>query len=221
MSQEELVAHCVLGLLAGLAALIAATTHAPLMAAALAFELSGDYALDTPLLAGTTIAALVSRRLRPDSIYTEELRRRGIPWRGSLTERLAHAVIARDILTLDPPIVAAEAKVTDALEELAAPNVRVVYVPGPPLRAIDLNHAKRLWAAPDRDQLRVGEIAHAVAGVAPQDSLLDLGRSASTPGRRRTTSSRCPPTGTSRRSPCRARSVEFRCAPHISRKNSG
>ena len=162
--------------LAGMAALIAATTHAPLMAAALAFELSGDYALVIPLLAGTTIAALVSRQLRPDSIYTEELRRRGIPWRGSLTERLAHAVIARDILTMDPPTVAAEASVSEALRELAAPNVRVVYVPGAELRAIDLNDAKRLWALPDRDRLRVDEVAHPVTAVSPQDSLLDLGQ---------------------------------------------
>ena len=162
--------------LAGMAALIAATTHAPLMAATLAFELSGDYALVVPLLAGTTIAALVSRSLRPDSIYTEELRRRGIPWRGSLTERLAHAVLARDILTMDPPTVSADATVSAALLELAAPNVRVVYVPGPTLRAIDLNDAKRLWAAPDRDLLRVDQVAHPVAAVAPQDSLLELGQ---------------------------------------------
>ena len=163
--------------LAGMAALIAATTHAPLMAATLAFELSGDYALVVPLLAGTTLAAMVSQWLRPDSIYTEELRRRGIPWRGSLTERLAHSVIARDILTMDPPTVDASAPVSAALEELSAPNVRVVYVPGPPLlRAIDLNDAKRLWASPDRETMRVDQVAHAVAVVGPQDSLLDLGQ---------------------------------------------
>ena len=43
-----------------MAAVIAATTHAPFMAATLAFELSGDYSLVIPLIAGTSIAALVS-----------------------------------------------------------------------------------------------------------------------------------------------------------------
>jgi chloride channel protein, CIC family len=162
--------------LAGMAAMIAATTHAPFMAATLAFELSGDYSLVVPLLAGTSLAALVSRRLRQDSVYTEELRLRGIPWRGSLTERLAHAVIARDILALDPPSVPAEASLSEALERLAQPNVRVVYVQVSPLRALDLNDAKRLWAAPRREEQRAADAAHEVPTVAPQDSLLDLGQ---------------------------------------------
>ncbi|HZX94685.1 MAG TPA: chloride channel protein [Myxococcales bacterium] len=160
--------------LAGMAAVIAATTHAPFMAATLAFELSGDYSLVIPLLACTSIAAVISRRIRPDSVYTEELRRRGIPWRGSLTERLARAVVARDILTMDPPSVAAQAPVSEALERLAQPNVRVVYVPGAPLRAIDLNDAKRLWQDGGAER-PAGEVAHPVAAVAPQDTLLDLG----------------------------------------------
>jgi CIC family chloride channel protein len=162
--------------LAGMAALVAATTHAPFMAATLAFELSGDYSLVIPLLAGTSIAVLVSRRLRADSVYTEELRRRGIPWRGSVTERLAQAVVARDIVTMDPPSVAADAPVSAALEKLASPNVRAVYLPGSPLRAIDLNDAKRLWTAAARDQLRAGDVAHEVPVVAPQESLLEIGQ---------------------------------------------
>jgi CIC family chloride channel protein len=159
--------------LAGMAALVAATTHAPLMAATLAFELSGDYSLVIPLLCATALAALLSRQLRPDSVYTEELRRRGIPWRGSLTERLAHAVAARDILTMDPPQIAADAPLADALARLSEPEVRVVYVPGEPLRALDLSDLKRLWSSPD-PLLRIGDRAHEVASVAPQDSLLDL-----------------------------------------------
>jgi CIC family chloride channel protein len=66
--------------LVGMAALCAATTHAPLMAAVLVFELSGDYGLALPLLAAAMIATAVARRLRRDSLYTEELRQRGVPW---------------------------------------------------------------------------------------------------------------------------------------------
>jgi CIC family chloride channel protein len=159
--------------LAGMATMVAATTHAPLMAATLAFELSGDYSLVIPLLAATAISALLSRRLREDSIYTEELRRRGIPWRGSLTERLAHAVAARDILTMDPPQVDAAAPLEEALARLSEPDVRVVYVPGTPLRALDLNDLKRLWSA-QRGPATAGECAHEVSSVSPKDSLLDL-----------------------------------------------
>ena len=66
--------------LVGMAAATAASTHAPLMAAVLVFELSGDYAIALPLVFATAIATLVSRRLRRDSIYAAELKQRGIAW---------------------------------------------------------------------------------------------------------------------------------------------
>jgi CIC family chloride channel protein len=66
--------------LVGMAAATAACTHAPLMAAVLVFELSGDYAIVLPLVLSTAIATLVSRRLRRESIYAAELKRRGIAW---------------------------------------------------------------------------------------------------------------------------------------------
>jgi CIC family chloride channel protein len=66
--------------LVGMAAATAACTHAPLMAAVLVFELSGDYAIVLPLVLSTALATLVSRRLRRESIYAAELKRRGISW---------------------------------------------------------------------------------------------------------------------------------------------
>ncbi|HEX4423713.1 MAG TPA: chloride channel protein [Kofleriaceae bacterium] len=73
--------------LVGLAAALAATTHAPLTAAVLACELSGDYALLLPLLVATAPAAAWARRLYVDSVYTAELSRRGLRWRLTLDGR--------------------------------------------------------------------------------------------------------------------------------------
>lgn len=66
--------------LVGMAAVIAATTHAPLMSAVLVFELSGDYAIVLPLLFATSVANAVSRELMPSSIYMQELERKGLRW---------------------------------------------------------------------------------------------------------------------------------------------
>jgi CIC family chloride channel protein len=65
--------------LVGMAAVVSATTHAPLMASVLAFELSGDYALVVPLLVASALATLVSRRLGLDSLYVREARRDAAP----------------------------------------------------------------------------------------------------------------------------------------------
>jgi len=73
--------------LVGMAAVVAATTHAPLMSAALVFELSGDYAIVLPLLIATSAATAVARKLHPSSIYMEELERRGVRWEVTLSGR--------------------------------------------------------------------------------------------------------------------------------------
>ncbi|HTO56093.1 MAG TPA: chloride channel protein [Myxococcota bacterium] len=74
--------------LVGMAAATAATTHAPLMAAVMVFELSGDYAIALPLVLATALATLLSRRLRRDSIYGAELRARGVGWEVTLEGRV-------------------------------------------------------------------------------------------------------------------------------------
>lgn len=75
--------------LVGMAAATAATTHAPLTAAVMVFELSGDYAITLPLLLATAIATFVSRLLRSDSIYAAELRQRGLASQVTLDGRRA------------------------------------------------------------------------------------------------------------------------------------
>jgi CIC family chloride channel protein len=73
--------------LVGMAAAIAATTRAPLMAAVMVFELSGDYAIVLPLMLATALATLVSRWLGRETIYTAELRQRGIGWEMTMEGR--------------------------------------------------------------------------------------------------------------------------------------
>jgi CIC family chloride channel protein len=66
--------------LVGMAGMVAATTHAPLMAAVLVFELSGDYVIILPLLVSCVAATAVARWLEPRSIYMQELSRSGVAW---------------------------------------------------------------------------------------------------------------------------------------------
>lgn len=73
--------------LVGMAAATAATMHAPLLAAVMVFELSGDYAIVLPLVLATSLSTLVSRALRKDSIYMAELAARGIGWELTLDGR--------------------------------------------------------------------------------------------------------------------------------------
>ena len=59
--------------LVGMAATTAASIHAPMTAAVLVFELSGDYPIVLPLLLATIVATSISRGLGSESVYEAEL----------------------------------------------------------------------------------------------------------------------------------------------------
>jgi chloride channel protein, CIC family len=62
----------------GMGSMLSATTRSPLLAMIMVFEISLDYSLMPPLMLGCVVSILVARRLHPDSIYTEPLRRKGL-----------------------------------------------------------------------------------------------------------------------------------------------
>ena len=73
--------------LVGMAATTAASIHAPLTAAVMIFELSGDYPIALPLILATIVATAVSRALGSESVYETELRKRGLGWEITLEGR--------------------------------------------------------------------------------------------------------------------------------------
>lgn len=68
--------------LVGMAGMIAATTHAPMTALLIIFEMTSDYRIILPLMVTVVFAALVAGRIFEHSIYTVKLARRGIDIRG-------------------------------------------------------------------------------------------------------------------------------------------
>ena len=62
----------------GMGSMLAATTRSPLLAMIMVFEISLDYSLMPPLMLACVVSILVARRLHPESIYTEPLRRKGL-----------------------------------------------------------------------------------------------------------------------------------------------
>ena len=77
--------------LVGMGSVFAATTRSPLLAIVMILEISLNYSLMPALMLGCAISILVSRRLHPNSIYTEPLRLRSLevesPRLGAATEQ--------------------------------------------------------------------------------------------------------------------------------------
>jgi CIC family chloride channel protein len=64
--------------LIGMGALVAGTTHAPVTAILLIFELSGQYQIILPLIIACIISTIVASSLKSGSIYSLKLLRRGV-----------------------------------------------------------------------------------------------------------------------------------------------
>lgn len=64
--------------LVGMAAVVAATTHAPLTAILILFEMTRDIYVVLPIMLAAIVATVVAQLIERDSIYTYKLRRAGI-----------------------------------------------------------------------------------------------------------------------------------------------
>jgi CIC family chloride channel protein len=104
--------------LVGMAGIVAGTTHAPLTAMMMVFEMTGDYGLILPLMLCAALSYLVARRLHPESIYTQWLARRGI----HLTHGADAALLARlavaDCYNRRAPVLREEATLAEMLAAL-------------------------------------------------------------------------------------------------------
>jgi CIC family chloride channel protein len=64
--------------LVGMGAVLAGTTHAPIMAIMMIFEQTNSYSIILPLMMVCIVSNLVARRIQPDSLHLDALRRRGV-----------------------------------------------------------------------------------------------------------------------------------------------
>jgi len=64
--------------LVGMAAMVAATTNAPVTAVLIIFEMTSEYSVILPLMIASILATIITSKLQDGTIYTLKLKRRGI-----------------------------------------------------------------------------------------------------------------------------------------------
>lgn len=136
----------------GMAAVMAGTSHAPISAILILFELSGNYDLILPVMVASILSSVVARRLRPASLYTEPLMRRGIelPWR--MEEAVLAGLKAEDLCRPDPNVLSpAEPyrEVVDRFLRTKRQRLFVVSTDGRLLGAVSLHDIKHALDNPD------------------------------------------------------------------------
>ncbi|MDH5565359.1 MAG: chloride channel protein [Myxococcales bacterium] len=99
-------------------AVVAATTHAPVMAIIIIFELTQTIEIIPPLMAACVVSTLVATYLHRDSIYTDNLIRRGI----DLFEEEGHTVLkslfVHDVIDRQPELLSASASFQEVVDRV-------------------------------------------------------------------------------------------------------
>lgn len=86
--------------LVGMSALVAGTTHAPIMAMLIIFEMTQDYRIILALMFASVLSTLVSNRFsRGESIYTLKLVRRGINLRAGRDISILSTTFVREVMS--------------------------------------------------------------------------------------------------------------------------
>jgi CIC family chloride channel protein len=83
----------------GMGAVVSGTTHGPLSAILILFEMTGDYKIILPLMIACIISALASGHLLKDSIYTLKLARRGVNLKSGKEINVLRSIPVREVMS--------------------------------------------------------------------------------------------------------------------------
>ncbi len=110
--------------LVGMGAFLAATTHAPIMAIIMIFELTLDYQIILPLMLACVVGYYTAVSFEKRSIYSEALKRKG---QGDYRHQLAELHV-RDLMKPDPLTVSPTARFAEIGEKFIANRFNYLYV---------------------------------------------------------------------------------------------
>ncbi|MCA9283892.1 MAG: chloride channel protein [Phycisphaerales bacterium] len=91
--------------LVGMAAMVAATSHAPLTAILIVYEITRSYEGLLPIMLASVIATLVARLIFPESVYTAKLAAMGVRVGGTSDLPLLRRLTASDVPLLNAIVV--------------------------------------------------------------------------------------------------------------------
>jgi chloride channel protein, CIC family len=99
-------------------AVVAATTRAPVMAIIIIFELTQTIEIIPPLMAACVVSTLVTTYLYRESIYTDNLQRRGIDLFEEEGHNILKTLFVHDVIDRHPELVSASASFEDVVDRV-------------------------------------------------------------------------------------------------------
>ncbi len=136
-------------------AVVSATTHAPITAIIMIFEMTQSISIIPPLMAACVISTIVSSYLKRDSIYTMKLMRRGTDLLAGKDPNVLKTLFVRDVIDREPELLPASATFTEVLDLVVSSRHSAFFVVNDAadlLGAISVSELRRLIL--EQDTLR-------------------------------------------------------------------
>jgi len=109
-------------------ALVAGSTHAPITAILIIFEMTNDYKIILPLMISCIISTVVASTLKTGNIYTLKLLRRGVDLQRDVTQSLLRSLPIRDYMSSRVDIVPENMPLSQIIETFHAQNASYLHV---------------------------------------------------------------------------------------------
>ncbi len=114
--------------LVGMGGLAAATTHAPITAILIIFEMTSEYKIILPLMITCIISTLLIRYLKEGNIYTLKLIRRGIVLHRGREQSILQNILVRDIMESEAKTIKENTPLVDIMKAFQDNNVSYLQV---------------------------------------------------------------------------------------------
>lgn len=101
----------------GMGAVVAGTTHAPVTAILMLFELTGDYQIILPVMVACTLSTVTARYLDSHSIYTLKLSRKGISLLRGREETVMQSFHVADVMRSPAPTLMEHASFQEVVDK--------------------------------------------------------------------------------------------------------
>ena len=114
--------------LVGMGALVSATTHAPITAILIIFEMTNDYRIIPPLMLACIVSVLLATFLKKESMYTMKLVQKGINIFEGRDVNILKSLKIKNALNTDTEIIRASAPFSEILNKFITSEHDVVLV---------------------------------------------------------------------------------------------
>jgi CIC family chloride channel protein len=116
--------------LVAMGAVVAGTTHAPITAIIIIFELTATYKIILPLMITCILSTIITTSLKRGSIYTIKLFRRGIEISQGWEQNILQAIKVRDIMNDQVVTIPESMQLVDVINCLKTQDVSYLHVVG-------------------------------------------------------------------------------------------